>query len=181
MQRFMTFSVLAPLVWLTGSMCMAQETKPVMWEAYQKMWEGTWETTLTMPIDLPGKVAITKGDEFTGTMTDEVILDGHAMLITRTFRRAKDGLILEQKGLASWCPKKKAILLYELSSTGERAESVITLVPGQEEVTGTGYDADGNESTSRTQSTVTDPNTITLKFLDGPLKDFEVTWKRKKS
>ena len=28
---------------------------------YEKMWEGEWETTITMPIDLPGKIEIKKG------------------------------------------------------------------------------------------------------------------------
>ena len=134
-----------------------------------------------MPIDMEGKVVIKKGEEFTGTMTDEVILDGHGMLITRVFRRASDGLILQQKGLAGWCPKQKAVLLHEFANMGERSESVIKIVDGREHLTGKDIDAEGSEFTSHTQATVVDQNTITLKFLDGPFEGFEITWKRKKN
>ncbi len=190
MRCFVTTSMFVSVL-LAAAVCLAQDKKPDaagakadspdMWEAYKKMWEGKWETKGTMPADLPGKVVIKNGERYTVPMMDEVILNGHAMLINTTFRLGDSEHVIEQKGLACWCPKQKAVLLYELNDIGERSEGVVKTGNGVEHMTLTNIDAEGLTTTSHTQSTAIDQDTIKGKFLDGPFEGFEITWKRKKN
>ncbi len=189
MRRFVTTSMFIPVVLLACGVCFAQDKNPDaagaktespdMWEAYKKMWEGKWETTITMPMDVPG-TAIKKGDRFTGTMTDEVIVNGNGLLVTRIFRNPNGEVVVEQKGLASWCPKQKAILLHEVSTIAGRTEGVIKMVDGQEQHASTEIDAQGQETAGCTVTTSINENANQIKVTEGPYKGFEMTWKRKK-
>ncbi len=189
MRRFMTTSMFVSVVLLAGALCLAEDTKPdaagaktdspEMWEAYKKMWEGQWETTFTMSEDATDGSGLKRGEKIEATMTDEVILDGNGMLITRIIRNAQDQVISQQKCLASWCPKEKAILLRELSSDGARSDGVIMMLDGQEHHRSTHTDAKGNQTVIRLVVTGVDKDNNRLQIVEGPLSGFEITWKRK--
>ena len=188
MRRFVTMSLLVLVVLLAGGICFAQDKQadaagakadsPDMWAAYKKMWEGEWEATITFAVDLDNGPK--KGDKFTATLTNEVIVFGHGMLVTRLIRSPSGELVMEQKGLASWCPKQKVILLHELNTMGGRGDSVIKLVDGQEHSTASFIDADGKESSISTITAVVDKDTNKIKIVDGPMEGFEITYKRTK-
>ena len=109
MRRFVTMSMLFSVVLLAGGICFAQDKQadaagakadsPDMWAAYKKMWEGQWETTVPMP----------DGGELKGETKFEVILDGHAVLMTRNWSSGQN--TFKEMALGSWCPKQKAIVL----------------------------------------------------------------------
>ncbi len=188
MRRFMSTSMFVSVVLLAGAVCLAQDAKPDtagaksdspdMWEAYKQMWEGQWETTITFSEDLDNGPK--KGDTIAATLTNEVIVSGHGMLVTRLIRSPSGELLMEQKGLACWCPKQKAILLHELNTMGGRGESVIKLVDGQEHSAGSFIDADGNASSISTTTSVIDKDTNKIKIVDGLMKGFEIVYKRTK-
>jgi hypothetical protein len=178
MRRIVTSSILASVVLLAGTVCLAQEKKsdaagakadsPEMWEAYKKMWEGKWETTVPMP----------NGGELKGVATIEVILDGHAVLVTRNWSTGQNAF--HEKALGSWCPKRKVIVLDVCDSAGGRAESIVKLVDGEEQNSISRTALDGTEESTRTIVTVTDKDTYQLKITEGRYAGAEVTWKRKK-
>ena len=189
MRHILTSLVLASIVLLGAAVCLAQEedlensgTKvgaSDMWEAYKKMWEGNWETRITFPVSLPSGPQ--KGDTFTATMSNEVIASGHGMLIARCIRTVNGAVVMEQKGLASWCPKRKAIILCEVNTDGGRGENVIEIVDGKEQMSATFIDASGDESSMKSTTSAPDVDTRTIRILDGPMADFEIVYKRKKS
>ncbi len=151
-----------------------------MWQQYKQMWRGEWETSLLMPVDAE-EIGLKQGDMVTGIMTDRPILQGHGLQITRTFSNSAGDVVLTQRCLASWCPKAKKILLYELSSTGERTEAVIEMVDGQEHNSGTTTQADGEQITGKLIATMEGKNTRQLKVTEGPAAGFEITWTRKEA
>ncbi len=179
MRHFVTTSMLATFVLLAGAVCLAQDTKPdaagaktdspEMWEAYKKMWEGQWETTFQMA----------DGGEGRGECTAEVILDGHAVLISRTWNSPQSSV--KQMVLGCWCPKQKAIVLHGVGGGGGQMATVIKLVDGEEHATISRIAADGTENSSRTVSTVIDKDTCQVRFLEGQFEGAEITWKRKKN
>ncbi len=188
MRRFVTTSMLVSVVLLAGGICFAQDKQTDaagakadtsdMWAAYKKMWEGQWETTITFPVDLDNGPK--KGDKITATLTNEVIAFGHGILVTRLIRSSGGELVMEQKGLASWCPKQRVILLHELNTMGGRGDSVIRIVDGQEHLAASFIDADSKESSISTITAVVDKDTNKIKILDGPMEGFEITYKRTK-
>lgn len=190
MRRFVATSLLVSAVLLAAEVCFAQDKQPAaagakaesqdMWAAYKKMWEGEWEATITMPQDVEGNPKIKKGDTLSAVMTDEVIFGGNGLLITRIFRNVRGEVISEQKGLANWCPKQKAIILREISNDGGSSNAVIKMIDGQEHNTSTEIDAQGTETVSRLVVTAIDNNTHQFKVIDGLMAGFEMTWKRKK-
>ncbi len=178
MRRFVTMSMLVSVVLLVGGICFAQDKQTDaagakadpsdMWAAYKKMWEGEWTTTIAMP----------DGGELKCESTIEVILDGNAVQITRTWSLTQG--TLKMKALGSWCPKRKAIVIHEVNSHGGRTESVVTLVNGEERNSLSHFAPDGTEESSRVVTTVIDSDTYQLKFVEGRFAGGELTWIRKK-
>lgn len=171
-------SVMALAVLLGFGVSIAQEKQPGdagakaespdMWTAYKKMWEGEWTTSIPMP----------DGGELKCDTTIEVILDGNAVEITRNWSLAEGTLKL--KALASWCPKRKAIVIHEVNSHGGRTEAVVTLLNGEERNSMTLIDPDGTEESSLALTKVIDSDTYQLKFVEGRFAGGDLTWKRKK-
>ncbi len=173
MPRFVKASVLASAVLFVAGACFAQDKQGVagskdMWAQYKKMWVGEWVTTHTTQ----------NGDEIRGEMTIEPIVDGKAVLITRTWRMPTGDAV--QKALGSWCPKKQAIVLNEVSTYGTRTEVVLKLVDGEERGVASHVNEDGTEDSSRTIATAVDDNTRRFKMTEGRFEGVELTWKRKK-
>ena len=177
MRRFVTMSMLVSVVLLAGGFCFAQDKQadaagtkadsPDMWAAYKKMWEGQWETTVPMP----------DGGELKGETKFEVILDGHAVLMTRNWSSGQN--TFKEMALGSWCPKQKAVVLNGNDSAGGRFESIAKLVDGEEEDSFSRIAPDGTEDVSRTTVTVDSENTYQQKITEGRYAGAEVTWKRK--
>lgn len=178
MRHVLTASLMALAVLLGSGASMAQERQPGdagaeaessdMWTAYKKMWEGEWTTTVSIP----------DGGELKCETTIEVILDGNAVEITRIWSMAQGDL--KMKALASWCPKRKAIVIHEVYSHGGRAEAVVTLVNGEERNNMSLIDPDGTEESSLAVTTVVDSDTYQRKFVEGRFAGADITWKRKK-
>ena len=189
MRHILTSFLLTSVVLLGVTVCCAQEKDPEnsgtkvaasdMWEAYKNMWEGNWETRITFPVSLPSGPQ--KGDTFTATMSNELIASGHGMLITRCIRNVNGDVVMEQKGLASWCPKRKVIILCEVNTDGGRGENVIEVVDAKEHVSATFVDASGDESSMKSTTSAPDVDSRTIRILDGPMADFEIVYKRKNS
>jgi hypothetical protein len=177
MRRFVTLSMFVSVL-LTAAVCLAQDNKsdaagakadaPAMWEAYKKMWEGKWETTITMP----------NGEEVTAKSTVEVILNGKAVLSSATW--TYQGGTLNIKSIGSWCPKRKSIVVHTVGSDGGQSEAVITLDNGEERGSTSFIDADGTEESNKSVVTLIDPDTIKVTFLEGRFAGGEFTWKREK-
>lgn len=174
MRRFVTTSVLVWVVLLAGNVCLAQDSSSAtsnsseMWEAYKTMWEGKWEATI--PRD--------DGGEGRGETNVEVILDGHAVWISRTWSFPERSV--EQRMLGSWCPKQQAIVLHGVGGGGGQTMSIVTLVDGNEHSSISRIASDGTESNSRTVTTVIDKDSYHMKFVEGQFEGTEFTWKRKK-
>ncbi len=176
MRRFVTTSMFA-LVLLTAAVCVAQDDKsddagakadsPAMWQAYKKMWEGKWETTITMP-----------DGEVTAASTVEVIVGGKAVLSSATW--TYQGGTLNIKSIGNWFPKRKSIVVHTVGSDGGQSDAVITLDNGEERGSTSFIDADGTEESSKSVVTLIDPDTIKVTFLEGRFAGGEFTWKRKK-
>ena len=190
MRRFMTTSAFVSIGLMTCVVCMAQNEQsdapdakansPTMWQQYKQMWRGEWETSLVMPVDAE-EIGLKQGDKLTGTMIDKPILQGHGLQITRTFRNSEGDVVVTHRCLASWCPKVKKILLYELTSAGERTEAVIEIVDGEEHNSGTTIQPNGEQITGSVIVTKEGKNTRKLKVTEGPATGFEITWTRKKA
>ena len=168
MQRFVTTAALCSAVLLSGTVCFAQEAKPEMWDAYKKLWEGKWETTLTTP----------EGVVVTATSTIEVILGGKAILESATW--SYSGGTMSLKRIGNWCPKQKSIVTHTVDTWGGQSEAVITLLEGEERGTATFVDADGTEDSTKSVITVIDNDTLKVAFVEGRWAGGGFTWKRKK-
>ncbi len=140
-----------------------------MWTAYKKMWEGQWEATVPLP----------DGGELKGETKIEVILDGKAVLTTGTWKLR--GESMNEKTIGSWCPKRKAIVVHGVDSSGGQSESVITLANGEERGSTSFIDADGTEGISKTVITLIDKDTIKVTFVEGRFAGAEFSFKRKKA
>ena len=177
MRRVVITLMLVWAVLLTCGFCFAQDKQadaagaktdsPDMWQAYKQMWEGEWETTVPMP----------NGGELKGEAKIEIILDGHAVLVTRVF--SSDQSTFKEKALGSWCPKRKAIVLNGNDSAGGRTESIVKLVDGEEQDSNSRVAPDGTEESSRLTVTISDKDNYHLKITEGRYAGAELTWKRK--
>ena len=168
MQRFVTTATLFAAVLLAGTVCFAQDAKPEMWDAYKKVREGKWETTLTTA----------EGVVVTATLNVEVIFDGKAVLESATW--TSGGGTLNLKGIGNWCPKQKSIVTRTVDSWGGHSEAVITLADGEERGSTTLIDADGTEDSTKSVTTVIDNDTLKVAFVEGRWAGGGFTWKRKR-
>lgn len=191
MRRSATITTFVSVGLLTCGACMAQDSNsealsatksdsPKMWQQYKQMWKGEWEADIVMPVDVE-EAELKRGDRVAGKMTCRPILRGHGLQIIRKFCNSDGEVLVTHRCLASWCPKGNKILLYELSSIGERTEAVIEIVDGTEHSSSAMTQANGEEVTGSATVTREGKDSRKLKVTEGPATGFEVTWTRKKA